>query len=181
MFHLTSPFQLPNGQMIISVHHLVSCFSLFLAGLRLGFLCEQWSLLLSTTSSVTFQTLSYLTLRMPSFRNWTQSPVLDSWHHTCVSSAFFGLARLFWATLSFSSIACLLSLFPSSLYPSPTSPSRTQPQCWGQRTAGAPLQISIKEKKAGRILPGDILWTLPGKACAGFIAYFAQGSAFPHV
>jgi hypothetical protein len=25
------------------------------------------------------------------------------------------------------------------------------------------------------------LWTLPGKACAGFIAYFAQGSAFPHV
>lgn len=59
---------------------------------------------------------------------------------------FICLARLFWATLSFGSVAYLLSLFPSSPCP--------LPQSWGQWTAGAPVQIGVKEGKAGGVLPG---------------------------
>lgn len=36
-----------------------------------------------------------------------------------------------------------------------------------------------KRKEDGWNLPGDILWTLPEKACAGFVDCPAQGSIFP--
>lgn len=61
---------------------------------------------------------------------------------------FICLARLFWATLSFGSVAYLLSLFPSSPCP--------LPQSWGQWTAGAPVQIGVKEGKLEESLVSSV-------------------------